>query len=584
MRNGEQVKWDVMADTWAGTDGLGRALPDAAVCGPPRADRFVGIFYFICLQGRGAPNDVSRIKAENPSNPAWGPPGSAHHWGEPELGYYRSTDEWVIRRHAYQLADAGIDTLIFDTTNDRSFPETYSAVAEVFTRIRAEGERTPQFCFLASRESVRQLWNDLYAPGRYRDLWFQWRGRPLLLFGQHFNMCEAEDFPQEIQDFFTLRAGWAWDSLPWYRDGHDQWPWVAHYPQCVGWHEGPEHREQVPVCIAQHPLSNIGRSFHNGEQPTVDELDLTPYTPQGLCFEEQWQRAHEVDPEFVFVTGWNEWAAGRVEMGEDVDACLRHWCFYPGARLGLAGRELKPGDAYFIDQYNQEYSRDAEPMHGGHTDNYYYQLVSHVRRFKGVRAPVPVSDPVTIDLAASFAQWQHVAPEYRDHLYDTVDRREQGYGDVGVLTHAAGRNEFVACKVARDRENLFFYVRTRAPITPWTDPDWMMLLLKTTADPVLGWEGYDFLINWPVIDGRTTTVSRNTGGWSWAQVGRVQYRVAGQELMLAVPRAMLGLGPGAFTLDFHWLDNPQPVGSIEGVFAAGDSAPPRRFDYRYRCG
>ena len=40
-----------------------------------------------------------------------------HYWGEPLYGDYLSTDPWVIRRHAQLLSAAGIDTLIFDTTN-----------------------------------------------------------------------------------------------------------------------------------------------------------------------------------------------------------------------------------------------------------------------------------------------------------------------------------------------------------------------------------------------------------------------------------------------------------------------------------
>ena len=33
----------------------------------------------------------------------------------PELGYYISTDPFVIRKHASMLADAGVDVVIFDT-------------------------------------------------------------------------------------------------------------------------------------------------------------------------------------------------------------------------------------------------------------------------------------------------------------------------------------------------------------------------------------------------------------------------------------------------------------------------------------
>ena len=200
-------------------------------------------------------------------------------------------------------------------------------------------------------------------------------------------------------NFFTLRKSWAWDSLAWYGEqGYHRWPWVAHYPQCIGWDQ-PGVAEQVPVAVGQHPLSGIGRSFHDGQEPPTDEYDVTPFTPQGLHFAEQWKRALEVDPEFVFVTGWNEWTAGAVECDDpSYEALQAKWSFFPGAKLGKAAKPLKVGDIYFIDQYNQEFSRDIEPMRGGHTDNYYYQLVDGIRRYKGARPLPPTSAPKTIDL------------------------------------------------------------------------------------------------------------------------------------------------------------------------------------------
>jgi hypothetical protein len=255
---------DVHADTWAATDALGRSLPGHAECGGPRPDRFAGIFYFICHAQRSPrlPLNVSEIIAANPENPAF-VPNAGHYWGEPEPGYYLSTDRWVIRRHAYQLADAGIDTLIFDTTNDVTYPEAYEAVCEVFTQIRAEGEPTPQICFLASEQSITRSGTTFIAKGRFADLWFQWKGKPLLLFGQWEKRGQMPDvrLPQHITDFFTIRQSWAWDSLPWYgEDGYHRWPWVAHTPQCIGWDQ-PGEAEMVPVAIGQHPISNIGRSF-----------------------------------------------------------------------------------------------------------------------------------------------------------------------------------------------------------------------------------------------------------------------------------------------------------------------------------
>ena len=579
---------DIFADTWVATDALGRELPTFEQVGPPRPNRHVGIFYFICNNHAGpdAPRDVTKLIAANPGNPQLAP-NVAHYWGEPEMGYYRSTDRWAIRRHAYLLADAGVDTLIFDVTNDVTYPQTYFAVCEVFSQVRAEGERTPDVCFLASEQSIYQLWDDLYAKGLHRDLWFQWKGKPLLLFGQWEKRGDMNQvqLPQHILDFFTIRRSWAWDSLSWYGDsGRHRWPWVAHYPQCVGW-DTPGVAEHVPVAIAQHPLSGIGRSFHDGHQPETDAYDATPDTPRGLHFAEQWRRALEVDPEFVFVTGWNEWMAGGA-LCEDAsqtsqEALQAKWDFYPGARLGRASRPLKPGDVYFIDQYNQEFSRDAEPMRGGHTDNYYYQLIDGIRRYKGVRAPARACSPKTIDIDGDFGQWDDIQPGYRDHLYETLRRDEPGWGNAGPYRNGTGRNEFVTLKVARDADHVYFYARTREPITPHTDPNWMLLFIDTDRRKDTGWEGYDVLINWPVIDARRTTVKHNTGGWNWQPAGEALYRVEDNQLVVAVSRQALGLAGGPITFDFHWADNIAGTGEIEDFFDHGDSAPARRFNYRF---
>jgi hypothetical protein len=582
---------DVYADTWVATDALGRELPTFELAGPPRPNRFVGIFYFICnvYDGPQPPRDVTKILAANPARPDF-QPGVPHFWGEPEAGYYRSTDRWVIRRHAYQLADAGVDTLIFDTTNDETYPETVDAVCEVFRQVRAEGERTPDVCFLASHVSALKLWDEVYAAGRHADLWFRWQGRPLLLFGHHAELhgdMNAVVFPQAMRDFFTIRHSWAWDSLAWYADrdgrrtGYHRWPWVAHTPQCVGW-DRPGVAEQVPVAVGQHPLSFIGRSFHDGRQPPTDAYDVTPDTPRGPHFAEQWRRALEVDPEFVFVTGWNEWMAGAMTCDDPSQEALQaKWSFFPGAVLGRAGHPLRVGDVYFIDQYNQEFSRDAEPMRGGHTDNYYYQLIDGIRRYKGVRPPPPATPPRTIDVDGSFAQWDGVGPEYRDHLYETLPRDEPGWGGAGRYVDRSGRNEFVAFKVARDDRHVYFHARTREPITPHTDPNWMLLFVNADRRKDTGWQGYDFLLNWPPLDEGRTTVKRHAGGWNWEPAGEARYRVEGDQLMLAVPRALLGLADRPAAFDFHWADNIRGSGEIEDFFLGGDSAPSRRFDYRY---
>ena len=572
---------DLKSDQWAAADALHRPLPSETIAGAPRPGRYVGIFYFLTAAqaGKPGPRDVTKTLETQPDSSKWAK--GTYYWGEPEAGYYLSTDEWVIRRHAQMLADAGVDVIIFDATNDTTHQPVYSTILRVFETMRQQGERTPQIAFLASQRSIQEAWRDLYSKGLYRDLWFQWKGKPLLLTGQQRGMLPIEKLPTDIQEFFTIRESWAWDSLPWYRDGRDQWPWVAHTPQAAGWHEGPARPEAISVAIAQHPLSDIGRSFHHGVEPAADRYDKTPVTGDGLYFQEQWDHALAVDPEFVFVTGWNEWMAGSMVMGSNVKKDLAAWDFYPGAKLGRAGHPIHPGDVYFIDQYNEEFSRDAEPMKDGHTDNFYYQLAANIRRYKGMHEEDPVSVPKTIDVKGNFEQWQPVTPEYEDHSFDTVARHSPGNYQAGPYDDNSGRNDFVSLKVARDERNVYFYAKTREPITSFHDRNWMLLFLDTDENKATGWQGYDLVVNAKVINRNTTTVSKLTEDGHTTAPVRIAMRIEGNELMVAVPRDLLQPRGDKLAFQFHWADNIARIGDVTEFFLHGDSAPDRRANYRY---
>jgi len=57
----------------------------------------------------------------------------------------------------------------------------------------------------------------------------------------------------------------------------------------------------------------FGRSYthHSGLIGGTDAVN------HGYNFQEQWERALQLDPQFIFVTGWNEWIAGRYERGDN---------------------------------------------------------------------------------------------------------------------------------------------------------------------------------------------------------------------------------------------------------------------------
>jgi hypothetical protein len=556
---------------WPATDGLGRAVPiagDPGISGP-RADRFVGIFYFLWHNDRGGkrpdgngPYDISRIFARDPDalrhpeSKLWGAFGQFHYWSQPLYGYYLSNDPWVIRKHAQLLSAAGVDTLIFDATNVETYPTSYLAICQVFQSIREAGGKTPSISFMVNTEAkitADRLFSDLYKPGKYRELWFTWRGKPLMI-------CDPGLASAEVREFFTLRrAHWPFTLV----NTQNAWHWEATYPQPYGYTDEPTKAEQVNVSVAQNlraadgQVTNMsegnarGRSFHDGAR------DRTPGAiDRGGNFGEQWKRVFELDPPFVMITGWNEWIAGR---------------------YNAPGRPI-----VFVDQFDQEFSRDIEPMKGGHFDNYYYQMVAGIRRYKGV-PPIPTGSPAkSIRIDGDFGQWKDVTPEFQDDLFDTTHRDFDGTGGTHH-TNRSGRNDLAAFKVAQDGRAISFYARTREALTPATEPGWMWLLLDIDQNPKTGWLGFDFIVNRSVDSSGSTWLEKNDGGWKWTRVAKVPLRADGKELHLAIPRSALGDPDGSKirAFDFQWADHLQRPGEADDIYVSGDVAPEGRFRFRF---
>jgi hypothetical protein len=564
---------DLYSDTWVATDSLGRTLPGYSEVGPPRENKTVAMFYFLWQgeHGTGGPYDVTELLADNLNNPAWGPEGDFHHWGQSELGYYLSDDEYVMRKHAHMLADAGVDVIIFDITNGFTYKDNYMALSSVFMDIRANGGTTPQIAFMANGyadQAVQSIYNDLYRPGIYSDLWFDWKGKPLVLTPLDGMVVNGRtiNHSQQVLDFFNMRYSWTWMDI----ENPDVWKWMDYYPQQYGWHESSSIPEQISVSAGMVPHgSGVGRSYQNGSQPPDDEYDLTGTEDQGYFFAEQWSRLDTIDPEFLFITGWNEWVAQRQVFTGSGDPVTH-----------FTGDPLEAGDTWFIDAYNQEYSRDIEPMKGGHTDNYYYQMIDGIRRYKGVRQPQSSSPPTTIAIDGNFMEWDPIGPEYRDTLGDTAHRDHDGWGSLHY-TNTTGRNDFLTGKVTNDAEDVYFYVETQESITPHTDQNWMMLFIDTDRDSETGWNGYDFVANRSVVDSDTTTLMSTSDGQTWTLVDSLDYAVSGNMLELRIPRTVIGQDASAVSLNFHWADNMQTLDDIAEFFVNGDSAPNRRFDYHY---
>ena len=186
------------------------------------------------------------------------------------------------------------------------------------------------------------------------------------------------------------------------------------------------------------------------------------------------------------------------------------------------------------DQFDEQFSRDIEPMRGGHGDNFYYQLVAGIRRYKGV-PPIP---PVTPGQSRSTAASTTGKPSGQNFSTAGATRPREiirAWAKRGPTSTRAAATTYGVAKVSWDEANLYFYIRTRHTITPHTDPNWMLLFLDIDANPATGWLGYDFVVNRTNVRPQTTTLERCLGGYRWGEPVDIPYRVSGNEMELAIP-------------------------------------------------
>ena len=120
-----------------------------------------------------------------------------------------------------------------------------------------------------------------------------------------------------------------------------EWCFLSSSPKVS--YDGTGRAEQVGVCTAAQ------QSYMSNTQTATGRRG-------GLTYYEHWQMAFIARPKVVTLTWWNEWAAQRFED----DA----------------------GNSLFVDNYTPDFSRDIEPMKGGHGDTYYQWTKQYIAAYK----------------------------------------------------------------------------------------------------------------------------------------------------------------------------------------------------------
>ena len=535
-------------DKLCGMDAYGRYVPTQ---NGKKTDKEVGIFYFCWLGDMGNKiHDIQKLLDGTPDETLWsmkGPDESPfwgfHFWGEPLLGYYDCKDDFVIKTHLEMLTAAGIDYIACDCTNAIIYPEVYMKLLQNIDRLQKEGKNPPKICAYTNSSSVstvRTLYAAFYEKKNlFPDAWYAPNGKPVVI----ARLDENDDrLEQEILDRFDVRKS-QWPNEKIYSDGFPWMEWC--WPQ-------PNHNGFMSVSVAQHSKGtffqcegNWGRGYDHKGNENHDCYRL------GQNFQAQWDTALS-DPTVknVFVTGWNEWGAQKINLG---------------------------GDIIFVDCCNEEYSRDIEPMKGGYEDAFYLQLIRNVRRFKGQTENEEKGCEKTIDIYGDDSQWDGVTAQYLPISDKTYGRVFASQDPDTVYKQAPAENNITEIKVAHDADFLYFRITTEDPVTERKNPSWMNLFIGAGKPHRCGWETYSHVVNRRCVGSfDALNMSGNTVSYRKTNV-----RIDANRMYVAIPRADIGADGNCKSIYFKVSDSVENFRDINDYYVSGKSVPMGRLSFLY---
>ncbi len=337
------------------------AVPDEGVMpGLDMTDKtdLVSICYSVWFDGiLGTGNepvtDFNNITEVLEGKKDWGAVHAFHYWAKPAQGYYRSTDIEAAKNNLILLGEADVDFIILDYTNANDGYISNTAMGKVWMfdpldtlcratlELRAEGYRTPYivaWCGASEGPMIEALYDRYYTENNpYADCFVYWEGKPFMIYTQ-----STDTFP--CPDKFTVRHMWGLTDEKCWRFLNIRNRNTAYEKDGVV--------EQISVAVAS--------------QETYMSMHTAHGRNGGKFFYDQWKEAFRVHPKVVTLTWWNEWTAQRF---------------------------IVDGQTAFVDNYNQEYSRDIEPMEGGHGDLYYQWMKQYIAAYKaGESCPRLVQD------------------------------------------------------------------------------------------------------------------------------------------------------------------------------------------------
>ncbi len=281
--------------------------------------------------------------------------GATTEWGEntwdtPLGGGYKSSDREVIYRHGIQLAEAGIDFVFVDWSNNTLYdPEKMNSYRADFRMIEESTDllfeewskipNAPKICIFAGpghdginsvksgshQSKVDQIYENYVK--KYPDLYFNYQGKPLLMCygatGTQYGPMPELYWPDDTR--FTVRwlTGFVGQQGNLYNGvtmcSQKYWSW--------------EERGTQTYTVSNGKVEAVTCSAATRVQSTEGMPDyIAPAGRQnGDTFKKQFQRANDLGARIVLIVSWNEWIKAEqpsVEISKDMEPSETYGTFY----------------------------------------------------------------------------------------------------------------------------------------------------------------------------------------------------------------------------------------------------------------
>ena len=220
-------------------------------------------------------------------------------------------------------------------------------------------------------------------------------------------------------------------------------------------------------------------------------------------------------------------------------------------------------------------------MTGGYQDAFYLQLITNIRRYKGVQEKQPEPNtPKKIDIQGSLTQWNDVKYIVRNTDHKFIARDAFGGSNTVRYSQAAPVNKLVEIRVIHDNDHIYLYLKGKGSFNDYDGNDnWMNIFVGTGKPSLKGWEGYEYVIG-RKIGNNEVTIEKLEDGFKTSLVAKGKFSKANDVIQLSIPRSAVGLDN---SLEFYFKGAMGVTNymDIMDYYKSGSAMPMGRLSYMY---